>query len=101
MARLIASRVLQILVTLLVLSALTWLVMGLMPGDPVDLALLADPNLTAEDVARMRALHRLDRPLHERYLAWLAAVLRGEFGYSRLYAVPAQRVLWQIGRAHV
>jgi peptide/nickel transport system permease protein len=94
MARLIASRLLQILVTLLVLSALTWLVMGLMPGDPVDLALLADPNLTAEDVARMRAVHGLDRPLHERYLAWLASVLRGEFGFSRLYSVPAARVLW-------
>ena len=94
MPRLIAARLAQIAVTLLVLSALTWLVMGLMPGDPVDLALMSDPALTAADIQRMRALHGLDRPLHERYLAWLAAVLRGEFGFSRLYAVPAARVLW-------
>ncbi|MBK1657674.1 ABC transporter permease [Paracraurococcus ruber] len=94
MLRLILGRLVQIAVTLAVLSAATWLVMGLMPGDPVDLALMADPNLTAADAARMRALHGLDRPLHERYLAWVAAVLGGEFGHSRLFAVPAAQVLW-------
>ena len=83
MLRLIGTRLLQIAVTLVIVSALTWLAMGLMPGDPVDLALLSDPDLTAEDIVRMRAIHGLDRPLHERYLAWGAAVLRGEFGYSR------------------
>ncbi|WP_135468898.1 ABC transporter permease [Crenalkalicoccus roseus] len=94
MLRLIAGRLVQIAVTLVILSALTWLAMGLMPGDPLDLALLADPALTAADVERMRVLHGLDRPLHERYLAWAAAVLRGEFGYSRLYALPTAAVLW-------
>ena len=84
----------QIAVTLAIVSALTWLAMGLMPGDPLDLAMLSDPALTAADVERLRTLHGLDRPLHERYLAWAAAVLRGEFGFSRLYAVPAAAVLW-------
>ncbi|HYZ34640.1 MAG TPA: ABC transporter permease [Crenalkalicoccus sp.] len=94
MLRLIATRLLQIVMTLAILSAVTWAVMGLMPGDPVDLALLADPHLTAADLARMRALHGLDRPLSERYLAWAGAVLHGDFGYSRLYAVRAATVLW-------
>ena len=94
MLRLIAGRLVQMAATLLVVSALIWLVMGLMPGDPADLAMMADPALTAADIARLRAAHGLDQPLHERYLAWLAAVLRGEFGFSRLYAVPAERVLW-------
>jgi peptide/nickel transport system permease protein len=92
--RLIATRLVQIAVTLVIVSALTWLAMGLMPGDPLDLAMLSDPGLTAADVARLRALHGLDLPLHQRYLAWAAAVLQGEFGYSRLYAIPAARVLW-------
>jgi peptide/nickel transport system permease protein len=91
---LIAARLVQMAVTLAIVSALTWLAMGLMPGDPLDLAMLADPALTAADVERLRALHGLDRPLHERYLAWAGAVLQGEFGFSRLYAVPAERVLW-------
>ena len=50
-------------------------------------------TLTAADIERLRAAHGLDQPLHERYFAWLSAVLRGEFGFSRLYAVPAAQVL--------
>jgi peptide/nickel transport system permease protein len=92
--RLTAARLVQIAVTLILVSALTWLAMGLMPGDPLDLAMLADPALTPADLERLRALHGLDRPLHARYLAWADAVLRGEFGFSRLYAVPAAAVLW-------
>lgn len=94
MLGLVLGRLFQIAVTLVIVSALTWLAMGLMPGDPLDLAMLSDPALTAADVERLRALHGLDRPLHERYLAWAAAVLRGEFGFSRLYGVSAASVLW-------
>ena len=94
MLRLIAARLVQIAVTLVAVSAATWLAMGLMPGDPLDLAMLSDPALSAADIERLRAVHGLDRPLFERYLAWAAAVLRGKFGFSRLYAVPAAEVLW-------
>ena len=94
MPRLILSRLLQMAATLLAVSALVWLVMGLMPGDPADLAMMADPALTAADIERLRALHGLDRPISERYLAWLAAVAQGDFGFSRLYAVPVAQVLW-------
>ena len=38
-----------------------------MPGDPIDLMVTADPNITAEDAARLKALYGLDRPLLERY----------------------------------
>ena len=47
MLRLILGRLVQIAVTLVLVSAATWLAMGLMPGDPVDLALMSDPLLTA------------------------------------------------------
>jgi peptide/nickel transport system permease protein len=93
MRRLIGARLVQIAVTLLLLSAACYAVIGLMPGDPIDLALMGDPRLTAADAERMRALHGLDRPLAERYLAWLGAVLQGEFGHSRLFARPAAEVL--------
>ena len=94
MVGLVAGRLGQMVVTLTIVSALVWLAMGLMPGDPLDLAMLSDPAMGAADVARMRALHGLDQPLHQRYLAWAGAVLRGDFGYSRLYAVRAADVLW-------
>ncbi len=93
MARLLLGRLVQIALTLALLSAAIWLLMGLMPGDPIDQALTADPRLTAADAERLRALHGLDRPLHERYLAWATALLRGEFGHSRLFARPVAEVL--------
>lgn len=88
------ARLVQILVTTAVLSFVFYMLLGLMPGDPIDLAIMADPRLTAEDAARLRALHGLDQPLLARYFAWGAAVLRGDFGFSRLFAQPVAALLW-------
>lgn len=94
MIRLVASRLVQAAVTLALLSLAMFLLIGLMPGDPIDLAIAGDPRLSAEDAARLRALHGLDQPILARYLAWAGALLRGEFGYSRLFAQPVAAVLW-------
>jgi peptide/nickel transport system permease protein len=53
----------------------------------------ADPELTPEDAARLKALYGLDRPIHERYLTWLGDALGGDFGYSRLFHKPVDAVL--------
>jgi peptide/nickel transport system permease protein len=91
--RLVASRLVQIAVTLALLSFATFLLIGLMPGDPIALAMAGDPRLTAEDAARMRALHGLDQPILARYGAWAVALLGGEFGYSRLFAQPVSAII--------
>jgi len=88
MLRYLAGRLVQALVVLLLLSAVAYLLLGLMPGDPIDLMVGADPRITSEDIARLKALQGLDRPLWERYLHWLGAALRGDLGYSRLYTQP-------------
>ena len=90
---LILLRLPQILLTLALLSFAAWFAIGLMPGDPASLAMFSDPKLTPEDVVRLRALHGLDQPLWERYLAWAGGVVRGDLGYSRLYAQPVGAVL--------
>ena len=68
MIRLAGARLVQIAVTMAVLSFAMFLLIGLMPGDPIDLAMPATRALTAADAARLRALHGLDQPLHARYL---------------------------------
>jgi peptide/nickel transport system permease protein len=92
--RLMALRLAQIAVTLALLSLAMFLLIGLMPGDPIDLAIAGDPRLTAEDAARLRALHGLDQPLLARYAAWVQALLAGQFGHSRLFAQPVAQVIW-------
>ncbi len=70
-----------------------WL-MGLMPGDPIDLMISADPKLTPADAERLRGLYGLDKPIAERYFYWLSAALGGDLGFSRLHAKPVLTVLW-------
>ncbi len=93
MTRFIVARLLGVFVVLAIMSFVIYGLIGLMPGDPIDQMLTADPHLTAADAARLKALYGLDRPLGERYLAWARAALSGDFGYSRLYATPAVAAL--------
>ena len=93
MARFIVQRLGGSLIVLLIMSFVIYGLIGLMPGDPIDLMINADPRLTAEDAARLRALYGLDRPIAERYWNWLSAALSGDLGYSRIHARPVLDVL--------
>jgi peptide/nickel transport system permease protein len=93
MTAFLASRFVQSAVVLAVMSFVIYALIGLMPGDPIDLMISADPRMTSEDVERLRALYGLDKPILERYGNWLAAALSGDFGYSRLQAKPVLEVL--------
>jgi len=92
--RFLLPRLLQSLVTLLLLSFLVYVLIGLMPGDPVDLMIAGNPQMTAEDAARLREIYGLDQPLLSRYGHWLSGAVHGELGYSRLYGLPVLEVLW-------
>jgi peptide/nickel transport system permease protein len=87
------NRLQQAIVTLLVISFLIYILIGLMPGDPIDLMMAGNPRMTPEDAARLRELYGLDQPLHLRYLRWLGAALAGDLGYSRVYNLPVLEVI--------
>lgn len=75
------------------MSVVIYGLIGLMPGDPIDLMVSADPSLGPADVVRLKALYGLDRPLFERWAAWATAALQGDLGYSRLYGQPVVQIL--------
>ena len=93
MGRYLASRTVEIVVTLAIMSLVVYLLIGLMPGDPIDLMISGDPKMTSADAARLRALYGVDKPLLERYLAWAHQALIGNFGYSRSFGQPVLAVL--------
>jgi len=64
-----------------------------MPGDPIDIMVQSDPNLTPADAVRLKALYGLDKPITERYGNWLGAAARGDFGYSRIHNRPVLEIL--------
>ena len=93
MIRFAAIRLVEIAVLLALMSFVIYALIGLMPGDPIDLMRSADPRMSAADAARLKALYGVDRPLVARYLAWAGQALGGELGYSRLFAAPVAAVL--------
>lgn len=94
MIRHLLHRAAQAALVLLVMSFLVYMLIGLMPGDPIDVMIATLPDLSPADAERLRAIYGLDRPLPERYLNWLLAALQGDLGYSRLFARPVLDVLW-------
>jgi peptide/nickel transport system permease protein len=93
MLRHLVERVSEAALVLLLMSFVIYGLLGLMPGDPIDLMAAGDPNITSADLARLKTVYGLDRPLLERYGRWLGAALTGEFGFSRLHARPVLEVL--------
>jgi peptide/nickel transport system permease protein len=75
------------------MSFVIYLLLGLMPGDPIDIMASGDPDVTAADVARLKALYGLDQPLTARYWHWLTGAVSGDFGFSRVHTRPVLEVL--------
>ena len=78
--KLIARRLLAAIPILLVVSALLFCVLRLLPVDPAAMSL--PPNATIEEVEAKRREMGLDKPLPQQYLIWLADALHGDFGRS-------------------
>src|SRR6266704_1191614 len=93
MIRFAAIRLIEIAAMLVLMSFVIYALIGLMPGDPIDLMRQADPRMSAADVARLKAIYGLDQPLFARYLGWIGQALGGDLGYSRLFAVPVLSAL--------
>jgi len=93
MSRYLAARAVEIAVTLALMSFIVYLLIGLMPGDPIDMMISGDPKMTSADAARLRAVYGIDKPLLERYAAWGLQALQGNFGYSRSFGQPVLDVL--------
>ena len=74
------KRLLWALPTLFGVAVLVFVLVRVVPGDPI--AMMLPPGATAEDVGRLRALYGLDAPIPKQFVAWMGEVLRGNFGTS-------------------
>lgn len=64
------------------ITIISFAVIHLAPGSPIDLATDLNPKATAEVKARMRTLYGLDKPLYIQYWNWLSRLLVMDFGRS-------------------
>src|ERR1700720_1047412 len=81
MSQYLLRRLLIAIPSLLGISIVLFSVLALAPGDPFG-ELATNPNVPAEVGAALRAKFGLDDPIALRYLRWLLAMLRGDWGFS-------------------
>ncbi len=79
-ARRILTRLATTLVTLLGVSIVVFVVIRVVPGNPI--AMMLPPGATQADIERLQALYGLDRSILEQYFIWLSGVVQGDFGTS-------------------
>ncbi|HLP69208.1 MAG TPA: ABC transporter permease [Rhizobium sp.] len=87
----LTRRVVALLLTLLAVSALVFVVMDALPGDPA--AIMLGTSASPDTLVALRHELGLDRPLLLRYFMWLASAARGDFGTSYVYGVPVSELL--------
>lgn len=80
MALMLVRRLGMAVPTLLGVTAVIFLLMSVLPGDP--LAGLLAPDASAADRAALAEQMGLNRPLPIRYVNWLGDIAQGDFGYS-------------------
>jgi peptide/nickel transport system permease protein len=89
----VLRRVLQVVPLLLAISALTFGLLQLAPGDFTS-ALAENPQISDATLERMRHAFGLDRPAWVQYLLYLRnAILHGDLGESFTYHQPVVQVL--------
>lgn len=87
----ISKRLLTMIPMILGITAVSFVLMQLAPGDP--LAMMVDPSIHESDLAQVRENLGLNQPVWIQYWRWLLAVLQGDFGYSFVTGQPVLTVI--------
>ena len=90
-ARWLARRLLLALPVVAGVTALTFVLIHLAPGDPI--YALAGDGGTPAYYAEMRARYGLDQPLLTQFMTYARLVVSGDLGYSFMFQAPVSRVL--------
>lgn len=80
MRRYLASRLLQSLIVVFLVTAISFFLIRLAPGDPF--SFVGDFSISDAVRDRLRAQFGYDRPILEQFVLFLGNVLRGRLGYS-------------------
>ncbi len=91
MTRYLVGRVLQAVGVVLAISLITFFILNVIPGDPVQL--MMGEFATPEAIAQVRTQMGLDQPIYKQYLNWLGNMLHGDFGTSYFQHRPVLAML--------
>jgi peptide/nickel transport system permease protein len=82
----IARRLLALVPVALVVATVAFVLIHLAPGDPA--SIIAGPDASPDDVARIQRQLGLDAPFHVQLVRWYGRLLRGDLGQSLFLRRP-------------
>lgn len=92
MLRYVLRRIVYGVITLLLVSMLSFAFLELAPGEFVD-EMRTDPRVSAETVEALRERYGLTASLPVRYARWLGGAVQGDFGFSFAYHTPVSSLI--------
>lgn len=99
LGRYIIQRLLQLIPVLILVSLIVFLIVHMIPGDPVLVMLGVDPEVGAsyseEQYRELQHMLGFDRPVYIQYIRWLGRVLEGDLGLSLQSRRPVVNILME------
>ncbi|OZV11487.1 peptide permease [Tissierella sp. P1] len=80
MVRMIIKRMIQAIPMMIAISIVSFLLIKLAPGDPVQAYIT--PEMGPAEIESIRESMGLNSPIHIQYIRWLKSALKGDLGYS-------------------
>ncbi len=90
-------RAIRAVLLLFGVSVLCFLFTEMAPGSFFD-EMRLNPQISPETILALHTRYGLDQPVLVRYGHWLAAVVRGDLGFSIAYNAPVAPLLWSRAR---
>jgi peptide/nickel transport system permease protein len=82
MIQYLLKRLIMMVPLLLGITLITFAVIHLAPGEPVEMQIAMNPKVTAEARERLRKFYGLDKPLYIQYAVWVKKLAMLDFGRS-------------------
>jgi ABC-type dipeptide/oligopeptide/nickel transport system permease component len=89
--RYIVGRLIQAVILIIAVTALTFILVRLAPGDPI--SFLVGERANPEFQERLRRELGLDQPLHVQLVTYFQHLARGDLGFSFTYQAPVLTVI--------
>jgi len=93
MLRLTIKKLIQGLLMVLIVSALTFALLSGAGGDALS-GLRDNPQISQKTIEDLEKAYGFDRPFYARYTSWLASAVSGDLGESFTLRIPVRTVVW-------
>jgi len=92
MTSFLLRRILQMFITLIGISIISWLIITTAPGGPISLTM--DPKISPKIIEQMMKNYDLDKPVYQQYFLWIKKLFTGRL-YSFKDGRPVLEKIWE------